>query len=193
MNLEQNQRRREFLKSAGIGAIAVTAALVVPGPLTALSGGSAKAETLAGAVTEKDFRNGVMPRALLSKAASALAVEKATQKNAKEFAGFELEEATAVVKVLEMLGTAAPAMSADGKAFIEKLKAASGNEFDRLYMEAELTNHEFLRDLAKNYLGQSAGRSSAAEKEITHLATLALFAFDEHVALCKRIYGEVTH
>ncbi|MDO3641323.1 DUF4142 domain-containing protein [Mucilaginibacter sp. L3T2-6] len=193
MNLEQNQRRREFLKNAAIGSAAIAASVMVPSPLTALGGGgAAKTKPAAESLTELDFRNGVMPRAQLSKMASQLAVDKATQKNAREFAGFELEEATAVVKVLEAVGTTAPPMSADGKAFIEKLKNASGNEFDRLYMQAELSNHEFLRDLAKDYLGHSAGRTSAAEKETTHLATIALFAFDEHVALCKRIYGEVT-
>jgi len=59
-------------------------------------------------LTEENFRNGVMPRAQLSIQASQLAVEKATQSNAKEFAGFELEEAIAVVKVLTDAGTMAP-------------------------------------------------------------------------------------
>jgi predicted outer membrane protein len=135
---------------------------------------------------ENDFRNGVMPRAQLSKAASQLAIDKATQKNAKEFAGFELMEATTVIDVLKDVGTPTAPLNEDGKAFIEKLKSASGNEFDKLYMHAELTNHEFLRDLAESYLKKAGG-----DKETRHLATLALFAFKEHVALCKRIYGEV--
>ena len=144
-------------------------------------------------VNEESFRTGIMPRAQLSIQASQLAVDKATQRNAKEFAGFELEEAIAVVKVLTDMGTPVAPVNEDGNAFIEKLKAASGNEFDRLYMEAELTNHEFLRDLAKSYLGNGVERTTAAEKEAQHLATLTLFAFNEHVALCKRIYGEVNN
>lgn len=146
----------------------------------------------ASALNEEEFRTGVMPRALLSTEASRLAVDKATQSNAKEFAGFELEEAITVVKVLKDLGTAAPPLGEEGKTFIEKLKSASGNEFDKLYMQAELTNHEFLRDLAKSYLHNAEGKTSQAEREARHLATLALFAFNEHVALCKRIYGEVS-
>jgi putative membrane protein len=133
-----------------------------------------------------DFRNGVMPRAQLSMVASQLAVNKATQKNAKEFAGFELMEATTVIAVLKDVGTPNAPLNEDGKAFIEKLESASGNEFDKLYMHAELTNHEFLSDLAESYL-----KSTDGDKETRHLATLALFAFNEHVALCKRIYGEV--
>jgi predicted outer membrane protein len=96
-------------------------------------------------------------------------------------------EATTVIEVLKDSGTSAPPLNEEGNAFIEKLKSTSGNEFDKLYMHAELTNHEFLRDLAQDYLKSAA----PAEKPTRHLATLALFAFKEHVALCKRIYGEV--
>ncbi len=103
-------------------------------------------------MNEKEFRDGVMPRAQLSMMASQLAVDKTTQKNAKEFAGFELMEAKTVIEVLKDVGTSVSPLNEDGKAFIEKLKSASGNEFDKLYMHAELTNHEFLRDLAQRYL-----------------------------------------
>lgn len=144
-------------------------------------------------LTEEGFRNGVMPRAQLSILASQLAVDKATQKNAKEFAGFELEEAIAVVKVLTDAGTTVTTPGKNDMAFIEQLKSASGSEFDKLYMYAELTNHEFLRDLAKSYLEGAKGRTSPAEKETQRLATIALYAFNEHVALCKRIYGEVNN
>ena len=147
---------------------------------------------VASAFNEQEFRDGVMPRAQLSKMASQLAVEKATQKNAKEFAGFELMEATTVVKLLEELGTASPPLNRNGETFIEKLRSVSGSEFDKLYMEAELVNHEFLRDLAKSYLMNARGKNSPAEKETQHLATLALYAFNEHVALSKRIYAEVS-
>lgn len=133
-----------------------------------------------------------MPRAQLSMKASELAVNKVSQANAKEFAGFELMEAKTVIEVLKDVGTATPPLNEEGNAFIDKLKAASGNEFDRLYMQAELTNHEFLRDLAQRYLGGSGDKGSPAERGTKHLATLALFAFKEHVALCKRIYGEVS-
>ena len=148
-----------------------------------------KSELATVVLTEKEFRDGIMPRAQLSVLASRLAIDKATQKNAKEFAGFELLEAETVVKLLADMDTAVVALNEENKGFIEKLKAASGNEFDRLYMEAELSNHEFLRDLAKNYLEGANGKNS--EKETQHIAMLALYAFTEHVALCKRIYGEV--
>lgn len=143
-------------------------------------------------VTAKDFRAGVMPRAQLSMQASKLAVDKATQKDAKEFAGWELMEAIAVINVLKDLGTPEAALSKEGQDFLTKLKGLSGNEFDKTYMQAELSNHEFLRDLAKTYLNGSNGNSSGSDIETIHLANLALFAFTEHVGLSKRIYGDLT-
>ena len=58
-------------------------------------------------------------------------------------------------------------------------------------MKAELSNHEFLRDLAQNYLDGTDEKSYGGEKETWHVANLALFAFTEHVGLSKRILGEL--
>lgn len=146
----------------------------------------------AATISAQDFCNGVMPRALLSIKACELALQKSGNKNAKEFAGFELLEANTVVDVLKELGTVAPPITAENKAFIERLSASSGNEFDRLYMQAELSNHEFLRDLADNYLKDAARRDQPEEGEARHLASLALYAFTEHVAMAKRIHEEVS-
>ncbi|MEO8412434.1 MAG: hypothetical protein ABI472_02195 [Ginsengibacter sp.] len=60
-----------------------------------------------------------------------------------------------------------------GKAFIEKFFSSSGDGFDRIYWQAELTNLEFLRDLAKIYPENAKRKTSVAEKEMTLLATLA--------------------
>ncbi|MEO8108795.1 MAG: DUF4142 domain-containing protein [Ginsengibacter sp.] len=143
------------------------------------------------AVSEKEFREGVMPRAQLSKLACEIALEKTTQKNVKEFAGWELMEATTVINVLKDLDTAAPAMSKDAEDFLKKLKGLNSNDFDKEFMAAELSNHEFLHDLAQDYIDGADDRSSE-EQDIWHVANLALFAFTEHIGLCKRISGEVS-
>ncbi|MEP6465878.1 MAG: DUF4142 domain-containing protein [Parafilimonas sp.] len=143
------------------------------------------------AVTEKEFRDGVMPRAQLSKMASEIAIEKTTQKDVKQFAGWELMEATTVINVLEDLETTALPMSKDAEAFVEKLRSLGGKEFDKEYMAAELSNHEFLRDLAKNYIDGVDEKLLGNEKETLHVASLALFAFTEHIGLCKKISAEL--
>ena len=64
--------------------------------------------------TAPQFFTGVLGPAELSLSTSQIASEKASQKGAHEFAGFELGEAITVNMVLKDLGTAAPAMDAKG-------------------------------------------------------------------------------
>lgn len=141
--------------------------------------------------TAPQFYTGVLGPAELSLATSQLAVEKATQKNAHEFAGFELGEAITVKMVLKDIGAAAPTMTANGTATIQKIKATTGAAFDRAYIGFQLQNHEYLRDLADAYLHNSAGANDPMEKQGRHLAMLMLAVFKEHVAICKRITGEL--
>ncbi len=146
----------------------------------------------AGVKTAPQFFMGVLGPAELSLSTSQVAVQKATQKNAHEFAGFELGEAITVNMVLKDIGAAAPAMTAQGKATIETIKTAGkGAAFDRAYIAFQLENHEFLRDLADAYLHNSAGSSDPMEKQGRHLAMLMLAVFKEHVAICKRINTEL--
>ena len=189
----QQQPRRNFIKKSLLSTLAVGAgiSILTPGILsfTTLEDDE---ENDPNAKNEKEFRMGVIGPAELSLATSKIATEKATQKNAKEFAGFELTEAIAVTNVLKDLGTPVPSMDAKGKATLEKIKNTSpGNEFDKTYIKAQLENHEFLRDLAQEYLSNSKGKPSAAESQGRHLATLALATFKEHVAITQRILGEL--
>ena len=142
---------------------------------------------------EKEFRMGVIGPAELSLVTSQIAVERATQADAKEFAGFELEEAKAVTAVLKDLETPVPEMDPKSKATLEKIKAVpKGAAFDRAYIAAQLENHEHLRDWAEAYLSNSAPpKSDMAEGQGRHLATLALATFKEHVAITKRITKEL--
>ncbi len=191
MNLENTNPRRAFFKeSIAIGA-GLSATVAV------LSSFYAEATTTTDpnkpmANTEKDFRMILMPHAELSLITSQIAVAKARQKNAKEFAGFELTEAIAVTGVLKDLGTPVPPMDAKASATLAKIKAApAGAAFDKAYIEAQLENHEFLVSLAENYIMNAKGRTSPAESQTRHLATLALATFKEHVMITKRILGEL--
>ncbi len=94
--------------------------------------------------------------------------------------------------VLKDIGAAAPAMTAEGAATIHKMKTSTGAAFDRAYIAFQLENHEYLRNLADAYLHNSAGASDPVEKQGRHLAMVMLAVFKEHVAICKRINGELT-
>ena len=94
--------------------------------------------------------------------------------------------------VLKDLGTPVPAMDAKAQATLNKIKTTpAGPAFDKAYIQAQLENHEFLRDLAQDYLKKSVGKTTPAESQTRHLATLALANFKEHVAITKRILGEL--
>lgn len=142
-------------------------------------------------VNEKQLREGIMPRAQLSKAACEIAVEKTTQPSVKQFAEWELMEATTVINVLKDLGTPISNISKDAETFLSKLKELDEKNFNKEYMSAELSNHEFLHDLAKSYVDGVDEKLSSHEGEIWHVANLALFAFTEHVGLCTKIKNEL--
>lgn len=145
------------------------------------------------ATTEEEFRLGVIPRAEISLATSRIAKEKATQANTKEFAGFEFEEAVAVLTVLKNLETPTPEIEPEQQTTLNQIETAQpGAEFDRAYIAAQLKNHEELYELADNYLNNSdAATSDPAEQQGRNLATLSRAVFKEHVLICKRISGEL--
>lgn len=187
----QQQPRRIFIKKTLLNIIAVGAGISVLTP-NMQSFATFSDEDVPNAKNEREFRMGVIGPAELSLATSKIATEKASQKNAKEFAGFELTEAIAVTSVLKDLGTPVPPMDTKAKAVLEKIKnTPSGNEFDKIYIKAQLENHEFLRDLAQNYINKSKDKTTVAESQGRHLATLALATFKEHVAITQRILEEL--
>lgn len=192
--MKNNQQpRRTFIKRTFLSTIAVGAGISVLTPnMQSFATISDDGEDVPNAKSETEFRMGVIGPAELSLATSKIASEKASQKNTKEFAGFELTEAIAVTSVLKDLGTPVPPMNTKAKAILEKIKnMPSGNEFDKIYIKAQLENHEFLRDLAQNYLNKSKDKTTAAESQGRHLATLALANFKEHVAMTQRILAEL--
>lgn len=197
MENEQTEQRRGFLKSS----LKTSLALGVGSALLAKLSSSAFAAddsdvSMPGSKkpvkSEELFRKGVIGPAELSLATSKLAVDKATDKDAKEFAGFELTEAIAVTTVLKSLGTPVPEPDEKAKEILAKLQSASGAEFDKAYITAQLENHEFLRDHAEDYLKETASKTDMAEKHTHDLATLALATFKEHVMICKRISSSLS-
>ncbi len=182
--------RRKLLTAAAVTVpmVAAFSQVAIAGPMP-----DAPAPDLSRVRTAGDFATLVMPRATLSVAASQVAVKRLTRADAMEFAGFELEEAIAVTSVLKDLGIPVPQLTAPAQSALAGIQnAADGLDFDRAYMKAQYVNHAFLAQLATAYLAQSdAGTTDAGERHGRHLATVALFAFNEHTAITKRISGEL--
>lgn len=180
--------RRIFLTRVAVAGLGVTAIGLAASAEAFSTTGQSKT-----AANEMQFRMGVIGPAQLSLVTSQIAVDKARQANAKEFAGFELTEAISVTTVLKMLRTPMPAMDAKAQATLEKIRTApQGAAFDRAYITAQHENHVFLRDLAESYLKNSSPNTTdPAEMHGQHLATLALATFKEHVAITARIMREL--
>lgn len=180
--------RRVFLTrvtaaGVGVGLLGLSA--------SARAGGAAG--PMKSGLTERGFRLGVIGPAELSLVTSQIAVQRATNANAREFARFELREAIAVTTVLKELGTPVPPMDAKSRATLARIQtAAPGLEFDRAYIMAQYENHVFLRDLATAYLKNTTPQErNPAEQQGRHLATLALNQFTEHVEITARIMREL--
>ena len=195
---KDNESRRAFMGQAALAGVGMVAlglgssakAATMPEQPEAMSGHNYKT-ALPNAMNEAQFRMGVIGPATLSRVTSEMAVDKATNTHAKEFANFELREAIAVTTVLANLKTPVPAMDATAKETLEKIKSASGPKFDMVYMQAQLENHEFLRDHTVAYLKNSSAATSMPEMNGRNLATLALATFTEHVQICKDILAEL--
>ena len=187
IDLQATNDRRVFLTrltAAGVGVGVLGLGVTVQaGGMGAMKSG----------LTEKDFRLGVIGPAELSLATSQIAVQKATNANAREFARFELREAIAVTTVLRELKTPVPPMDAKARATLAQIQATPpGLDFDKLYITAQHENHVFLRDLATAYLKNTTpNEPTFAEQQGRHLATLALNQFTEHVELTARILKEL--
>lgn len=195
MNNNETNPRRDFVKSTLAGTIALTAGLTGTAALfESFTTDNSTAEFTGQpvAATEKEFRMGVIGPATLSLITSQIAVTKASNKFAKQFAEFELTEAIAVTGVLKDLGTPVPPMDAKATATLNKIKTAkAGADFDKAYIQAQKENHEFLRDLAQDYLNKGKGKPGPAENQGRHLATLSLAVFKEHVAITTGILHEL--
>ncbi|WP_426130921.1 hypothetical protein [Pararhizobium sp. PWRC1-1] len=160
--------------------------------MAATSAASMPAGVFADVKTAAQFYSTVIGRAEISLATSQIASEKATQKNALEFAGFELGEAITVNMVLKDTGAMGPGMDASADGMVEKVtSAAKGKAFDKAYIALQLENHEYLRDLADAFIHNSTGVTDPAELQGRHLSMLMLAVFKEHVAICKRISNEL--
>jgi putative membrane protein len=129
------------------------------------------------------FATAVAASDLFELESGKLAAIKGTSNEVKEFAGYlltdhrkstaELQTAAAEANVMF-----APALDAEKQAMIDRLKAASGAEFDRLFLEQQRTAHQKALALLQSFanggdaepLKAFATKASAmVEKHIEHL------------------------
>ncbi|KZL21469.1 hypothetical protein PsAD2_00764 [Pseudovibrio axinellae] len=114
-----------------------------------------------------------------SLAISDLAMKKASNPMVQLFAKLEAGEQTAVSQVIVSTGATPPARPAALENIYQKLDAASGADFDRLYISTEITGHEELLSVQLPEAGKKPVNVDVATATIlvpfihTHLAMLS--------------------
>jgi predicted outer membrane protein len=137
----------------------------------------------------------------LSLATSRVAVEKASDPMVKEFAKWEVAEQETVADILKSMeidGKAEGALKppaepeleamldAGDKASLDKLKAASGKDFDQAYVTAQLDGHKMLLTIQEDYLKVGENREHLS---VTKLARGQIKEHIDHLDMLKSKLG----
>lgn len=134
----------------------------------------------------------------LSLATSRVAVEKANDSMVKAFAAWEVAEQETIADILKLMETDAKAegalkppseaeveamLDADGKAALDKLKAASGAEFDQAYLAGQLDGHKKLLAIQEEYLKVGQNREHLS---VTKLARGQIKEHIDHLEMMTK-------
>jgi putative membrane protein len=176
----------------------ITAVAAIAAVPTLLASTSAFAQTsTAMGEAEKKHAEATKKVGSLSLAASRIAVEKASDPMVKAFAKWEVAEQETIADILksmEMGGKAEGALKppsdqevqamldAEGKASLDKLKAASGPAFDKDYVTAQLDGHRKLLAIQEDYLKVGQDREHLS---VTKLARGQIKEHTDHLDMLK--------
>lgn len=172
--------RRELLRVGAIGASALGLAGLAPLAEAAQTGPR----------NERQFRAQLLRLGTLSLKSATLGQQKAQNAGLKVFATFEATEQKALGKVLKEMDTPVRPLTAAEQQVVARHQSATGEEFDRVFAQAQLDTHLKLRDLLESFIENSKGRGMA-ETHTRHLATVALPAVLEHIAHAKAYVAAV--
>ena len=150
-------------------------------------GANAGGNGAAAAPTAATFANAAAASDLYEIESAALAANKGVSADVKGMAGHlkaDHEKSSADLKAAaaEATVTLAPALDAEKKAMLEQLRAASGVEFDRLFVEQQKAAHSKALALLEGY---SAGGDNPALKGFAGKAASAVKSHLDHLSSIK--------
>jgi predicted outer membrane protein len=137
----------------------------------------------------------------LSLATSRVALDKASDPMVKEFAKWEVAEQETIADILKSMETDGKAegalkppseaeveamLDSEGKAGLDKLKGASGKEFDKAYVTAQLDGHKKLLTIQEDYLKIGQNREHLS---VTKLARGQIKEHIDHLDALKSTVG----
>ncbi|HVM37700.1 MAG TPA: DUF4142 domain-containing protein [Sphingomicrobium sp.] len=149
-------------------------------------GANAAADNQAGAAMPTDARGFVTAVAasdMYEIESAQLAKSKSSSAEVKELAGHietDHKQSTAELKTAANSAgvTVTPALDAEKQAMLDQLRAASGAEFDRLYLQQQKTAHQKALGLVQNYAN---GGDNPALKSFASKATTIIQGHIEHI------------
>ena len=134
-----------------------------------------------------DYKRMTLMAGTLAKQTSELAAQKASNAKVKQFAGFEVAEQTAVAQALTSQQNPA-AITLDDKraAVLRTLQGASGADFDKAYVLAQIDGHSELLGIQDAFLkGKGQDTASLLASDTAHIATLAKAVIEMHLVMLK--------
>lgn len=140
-----------------------------------------------------EYKRRTLAAGTFTKQASELALQKATHPRVKQFAGFEVAEQTAMGQVLTNQPSPPPAPLGDKhSAALKHLQNASGAEFDKAYVAAQIEGHSELLTIQDAFtLGKGQDTASLLATDTAHIATLAKTVIQMHLTLLKELNDTV--
>jgi putative membrane protein len=185
---------RRKLLTAAAAAAALPALLSSPSAL-------AQSQSPAMGDAEKKHAEDTKKVGSLSLATSRVAVEKASDDMVKAFAKWEAAEQETIADILKSMETGGKAegalkppsadevtglLDAEGKTSLQKLEAASGAEFDKAYVTAQLDGHRKLLAIQEAYLKVGQDREHLS---VTKLARGQIKEHIDHLDMLKSKIG----
>ena len=148
-----------------------------------LAQGAGQAAGAKGSAMGKDKMKALMGGEFATET-SKLAAQNASSPAVKTFAQLEIREQAAVA---EAFGSKPGAVSLDDKhkAMLQKLQAAKGAEFDKMYIEGQIKGHEELMAIHKDYA------RSGKDEMARGASTVAVPAIETHLAMLKTIQNSL--
>jgi putative membrane protein len=131
-----------------------------------------------------ELRQRIVAASTFAVATSRLAATRGTAATVKAFAGFEIAEQTAIMHAMELasLPLAQVQLDAEHAQQLRQLGTLNGADFDRMYLQGQLTGH---RELLA--LHQRSASSGARDEKI--ISTIAVAGIQQHIAMLQSMQG----
>ncbi|HYC04877.1 MAG TPA: DUF4142 domain-containing protein [Azospirillaceae bacterium] len=148
---------------------------------------SSTASTMSGKTDAKSMKAMAAANSMVSLESSQLALQKASNPMVKQFAQLEAEEQKNMMAAMKAMGDDAMPKSIpdDKKQAMSKMQSASGAEFDRMYVTAQIQAHQELLQMQQAMLEKDDDSREAV------MPLLAVPAIKTHIAMLQMIQQDI--